>query len=218
MRRVARDYFKYSFIGQWMIRVRLRLFQFKWIKKNKNNETIPMVLFNPDNVSVGKCTYGCLNIVSFGDDTKLSIGNYVSISEDVTFLLDVEHYTDKISTYPFKVKLLHNCTFEAFSKGDIVVEDDVWIGHGATIMSGVHIGKGAVVASGAVVTKDIPAYAIVGGVPAKVIKYRFSEEFRESISGFDFDKLDKNKVEENIELLYQTINSDNIEKVLQIIE
>ena len=83
MRRVARDYFKYSFIGQWMIRVRLRLFQFKWI--------------------------------------KLSIGNYVSISEDVTFLLDVEHYTDKISTYPFKVKLLHNCTFEAFSKGDIVV-------------------------------------------------------------------------------------------------
>ena len=51
-----------------------------------------------------------------------------------------------------------------------------------------------------------------------MIKYRFSEEFRERISGFDFDKLDKNKVEENIELLYQTINSDNIEKVLQIIE
>lgn len=207
MRRVARDYFKYSFIGQWMIRVRLRLFQFKWIKKNKNNETIPMVLFNPDNVSVGKCTYGCLNIVSFGDDTKLSIGNYVSISEDVTFLLDVEHYTDKISTYPFKVKLLHNCTFEAFSKGDIVVEDDVWIGYGATIMSNVHIGQGAVVAAGAVVTKDVPPYAIVGGVPARVIRYRFETEIIDELLKVDYSKLDEIAIREHIDVLYTALNS-----------
>ena len=73
----------------------------------------------------------------------MTIGNYVSIAENVYFLLDVEHYIDHISTYPFRVKLLQECKSESFAKGNIVVEDDVWIGFGAVIMSGVTIGKGA---------------------------------------------------------------------------
>lgn len=56
------------------------------------------------------------------------------------------------------------------------IEDDVWIGHRALIMHGITIGRGAVVAAGALVTKDVPAYAIVGGVPAKVLKMRFSDD------------------------------------------
>ena len=100
------------------------------------------------------------------------IGNYISIAQNVHFLLDVEHFANHISTYPFKVKLLHSQKSESFSKGDIIIDDDVWIGYGATILSGVRIGQGAVVATGAVVTSDVPPYAIVGGVPAKVIKYR----------------------------------------------
>ena len=206
MRRVARDYVKYSFIGQWINRFRLRMLQIKWIWNNKENETIPVVRFNPELVKVGKCSYGELNVVSFGDKTKLIIGNYVSISEEVTFLLDVEHYTDKLSTYPFRVKILHECQFEAFSKGDIVVEDDVWIGYGATIMSGVHIGKGAVIASGAVVVKDVPAYAIVGGVPAKLIRYRFDNETIKQISMFDFELIDKAFVQEHLSSFYGDIS------------
>lgn len=214
MRRVARDYVKYSLIGQWINRFRLRILQFKWIWNNKENETIPMTRFNPETVKVGKGSYGELNVVSFGDKTKLTIGNYVSISEKVTFMLDVEHYTDRISTYPFRVKMLKECKFEAFSKGDIIVDDDVWIGYGATIMSGVHIGKGAVIAAGAIVTKNVPPYAIVGGVPSKVIKYRFPEDIREKVRKLDFSKLSRGKIDKYIKELYQPVALENVDGII----
>ena len=67
------------------------------------------------------------------------------------------------------------------AKGDIVVGDDVWIGENAIVCSGVTIGQGAIVAAGAIVTKDIEPYAIVGGNPAKVIKYRFNENIRKKL-------------------------------------
>ena len=91
---------------------------------------------------------------------------------------------------------------EAMSKGDITVDNDVWIGYGATIMSGVHIGQGAIVAAGAVVTKDVLPYAIVGGVPAKVIKYRFEPELIKELLKIDYSKLTKEKVEKHIDDLY----------------
>ncbi len=214
MRRVMRDYIKYSWIGTWINRVRLRKLQFRWIRQNKENETIPVSRFNPDLVSVGRYSYGELNVVTFGDQTRLSIGSHVSISEGVTFLLDVEHYTDRISTYPFRVKQLRACPYEAFSKGDIVVEDDVWIGYGATILSGVHIGRGAVIAAGAVVTKDVDAYAIAGGVPAKVIRYRFSETIRNNVSMLDFEKLDIDRVKDRIDVLYTPVNDENVDEIM----
>ena len=62
------------------------------------------------------------------------------------------------------------------NKGDIVIGNDVWIGYEAVIMAGVHIGNGAIIAARAVVTKDVPPYTIVGGVPARPIRQRFDEE------------------------------------------
>ena len=91
---------------------------------------------------------------------------------------------------------------EAISKGDIIIDDDVWIGYGATILSGVHISQGAVVAACAVVTKDVPPYAIVGGVPAKVIKYRFEPEMIEELMKVDYSKLTKEQIEQHIDELY----------------
>lgn len=217
MRNVLRDLFKYSFIGQWLIRVRLRMFQAKWIQKNKNNQTIPVSRFDPELVSVGDGTYGELNVVSFGKSTKLKIGSYCSISEDVTFLLDVEHRTDTVSSYPFRVKMLHESQFEAFSKGDITVDDDVWMGYGVTVMSGVHIGKGAVVASGAVVTKDIPAYAIAGGMPAKVIRYRFDEETIKTVSKLDYSRLNQECVKAHVDELYASVADLDAEKLISSI-
>ncbi|MGN9105593.1 DapH/DapD/GlmU-related protein [Oliverpabstia intestinalis] len=96
-----------------------------------------------------------------------------------------------------------NVEVESFAKGDIRVDDDVWIGYGASIMSGVHIGQGAVVAAGAVVTKDVPPYAIVGGVPAKVIKYRFEPEMIEELLKVDYSELTKEDIEKHIDDLYR---------------
>ena len=72
-------------------------------------------------------------------------------------------------------------------------------------MSGVHIGQGAIVAAGAVVTKDIPPYAVVGGVPAKIIKYRFDDEMIKELLKIDYEKLSKDKIEKHIDDLYTSL-------------
>ena len=94
---------------------------------------------------------------------------------------------------------------EGVSKGNIIVDDDVWIGFRSTILSGVHIGQGAIVAAGSVVTKDVPPYAIVGGVPAKVIKYRFSPEMITELLRVDYSQLTEELVKEHIEDLYKDL-------------
>ena len=96
------------------------------------------------------------------------IGNYVLIAQNVVFVGRDDHRFD----IPGK-------TMWESPRSDqykVVIEDDVWVGHGAIILSGVTIGRGAIVAVGSVVTNDVPPYAVVGGNPARVIKTRFSEE------------------------------------------
>ena len=109
------------------------------------------------------------------DKVKLYIGSYCSIAENVTFLLNSEHKYKNISTFPFKAFVFNQFT-DPCSKGDIFIEDDVWIGYNSTILSGVRVKRGAIIGAHSLVVSDVPAYAIVGGVPAKVIKYRFSDK------------------------------------------
>ena len=92
---------------------------------------------------------------------------------------------------------------EANSKGDIIIDDDVWIGYRAIVLSGVHVGQGAVIAAGAVVTKDVPPYAIVGGNPAKVINYRFDEDMIDKLLEFDYTGIDEKLISQHIDELYQ---------------
>lgn len=114
---------------------------------------------------------------------KLIIGKFCSIACGAKFLFNSANHTLKsLSTYPFPI------LFEEWNldkkqiasawdnKGNIVIGNDVWIGYEAVILSGVHIGDGAIIGTRAVVTKDIPPYTIVGGIPAKKIKKRYNEE------------------------------------------
>lgn len=203
-----RQFIAYSCLFHFIKKIKLDLFRISWRRKNKCNYTIPMNNFGKTNVTVGKSSYGELTIIRFNDKSKLSIGCYTSIAQHVTFILDADHYTDTLTTFPHKVKTLHKAKYEALSKGNIVIDDDVWIGYGATIMSGVHIGQGAVIAAGAVVTKDVPPYAIVGGVPAKIIKYRFEPEIRIKLEKIDFARLDENSIKEHINKLYKKVDKN----------
>ena len=93
------------------------------------------------------------------------------------------HKSDWVSTYPFyyQANIFKNAS-DAYEKmGDTIIGDDVWIGSEAMIMPGVNIGSGAVIAARALVIKDVPPYAVVGGHPAKIIKYRFTETQREAL-------------------------------------
>ena len=185
------------------IKSRYRSYSFKrnWRKNNGHNQTSAGNIFNDKLVSVGKFTYGQLNVLTFDDKTKLSIGNFCSIGPNVWFIPSADHSLNHISTYPYKVNVLGEA-LEGVAKGDIIVEDDVWIGLGATILSGVRIGQGAVIAAGAVVSKDVPPYAIVAGTPAKPLKNRVSDDIISFLLTLDYKALDENMIKEHINDLY----------------
>ena len=104
---------------------------------------------------------------------------------------------------------------EAGSKGDIVIKDDVWIGQNAIICSGVTVGQGAVVAAGAVVTKDVEPYAIVGGNPAKFIKYRLDESLRKKLEKIDVAALFDKFTKEDMPAVYEKLDEEMLDEFLK---
>ena len=132
-------------------------------------------------MSYGKYTYGKANLHWINKDAKLFIGNFCSIANNVHIYLGGNHRTDWVTTYPFghihkKIFNIFNGKGHPSTKGDIIIGNDVWIGDNVTIMSGVTIGDGAVIANNSHVVKNIEPYSLVGGNPAKLIKYRFTQE------------------------------------------
>ncbi|MDO4179587.1 MAG: CatB-related O-acetyltransferase [Phascolarctobacterium sp.] len=193
---------RYSLVGL-MKRLHIRYYhKIAWRLANPHNYTECDLPQSTKFITVGNYTYGKLHVLVSKPGPQLKIGHFVSIAQDVAFVLGHEHNYKCITTYPFKVMCLQSEAAEDLSKGDIIVDDDVWIGHRAMIMSGVHIGQGAVVAAGSVVTKDVPPYAIVSGMPAKVIKYRFDEDMIAGLLQVDYSQLTKEMVAKHIEDLY----------------
>lgn len=113
---------------------------------------------------------------------RLVIGRFCAIARDVKFIMNgANHKVSGLSTYPFQIfgqgweKVMPGDGDLPF-KGDTEIGDDVWIGFEATIMPGVTVGSGAIIASRSVVTQDVPPYSVVGGNPARVLRYRFDDE------------------------------------------
>lgn len=146
----------------------------------------PYAMLDKNRVQIGDFTYGNPLIMTWGENTKLTIGKFCSIGANVQIYLGGNHHTDWLTTYPFNVLL--NDQYPgidgevAATKGDITIGNDVWIGNNVSIMSGVTIGDGAVIMNGAVVTKNVPPYSISGGVPAHTKKARM-DALRLSVEG-----------------------------------
>lgn len=132
----------------------------------------------------GKHTYGTtsnINLLWKDADAKLTVGNFCSIGGNVNIYLGGNHRTEWVTTYPFGH--IHQKIFNRFNgnghpstKGDVTIGNDVWICSNVTIMSGVTIGDGAVIANNSHVVNNVEPYSLMGGNPAKRIKYRFSTE------------------------------------------
>ncbi len=136
---------------------------------------------------------------------KLKIGKFCSIACGAKFLFTSANHTMRsLSTYPFPIffeewELDAKNICEAWdNKGDIVIGNDVWIGFEAVILSGVTIGDGAIIGTRAVVTKDVPPYTIVGGIPAKPIRKRFDDETIAQLEALNWWDWDEETIRNNI--------------------
>ncbi|MBR1807885.1 MAG: CatB-related O-acetyltransferase [Paludibacteraceae bacterium] len=149
-----------------------------------------------------------------------SIGSYCSISYGVT-IGPPEHKYNRISTHPFiydsKFGLAgedQNIRNEKFAN-TLEIGNDVWIGCNSTILRGIKIGDGAIIGANAVVTKDVPPYAIVAGVPAKVIKYRFSKEIVTKLLEMKWWKWEDEKIQANLHLFKSNVTNIDIISILR---
>lgn len=139
---------------------------------------IPPLISSDPRISVGRYTYGTPQFKVWSEGDRIEIGAFCSIADDVLIFGGGEHRLDWVTTYPLRIALNSpgaGRDGHPHTKGPTVIGNDVWIGHGAMVVSGVTIGDGACIGAGAVVTRDVPPYAVVAGNPARVVRQRFDE-------------------------------------------
>ena len=163
-------------------------------------------LWNPDR---GTYFDRNVNIISWSDQYQIRLGKYNSIGRDCNFFLHANHRVDWITTssqlwgpVDQETSDLHMKMGHPSCKGDIIIENDVWIGANSTIMSGVRIGNGCVVGAGSTVAKDIPPYSIVAGNPAKIVKKRFTEDQIEKLLEISWWEWEEQKIKDSAMILW----------------
>lgn len=152
-------------------------------------------------VQIGVYTYGKPRILSYGWSEKVTIGKFCSIGEDVMIIAGGEHFYNIVSTYPLKDRF-KGTQLPIRRKGPIIIGNDVWIGTRVIILAGVKIGDGAVIGAGSVVTHDVPPYAIVAGAPARILRFRFTDDEIKKLLEIAWWDWSIEKVVENIDYFY----------------
>ncbi|MBW7892349.1 MAG: CatB-related O-acetyltransferase [Chitinophagaceae bacterium] len=209
-------------------------FTFRRLKKQFKNKNLSWLSFYdsetkiPDRcriqrfVILRKAVVGDYSYIGYNTNIyHAEIGKFCSISKDISIGLP-SHPSKFISTSPIFVNRI-NGTGYTWTGEDVFVsipkkvriENDVWIGMKSTIMGGVTIGNGAIIAAHSVVTRDVPAYAVVAGVPARIIKYRFSEAIIDALQQSQWWKLPDEYLKDKVGLFQQELTDDNIGSIVE---
>ncbi|MFJ7735973.1 CatB-related O-acetyltransferase [Lysinibacillus sp. NPDC097287] len=164
-------------------------------------------VYSNNKVKIGRYTYGANFETIARPELINEIGSFCSINKSVKIGTEGNHPIDLITTHPllyrekysFFPNLLTDEDWDEYN-GKITIGNDVWIGANVVILPGVSIHDGAIIAAGAIVTKDVPPYAIVGGVPAKLIRYRFNETVIKKLLIIKWWNWDDGKIKNNLNL------------------
>ena len=182
-------------------------------------------------VRVGAFSYGFedTGILSWNENIEISIGRFCSVASGLKIYCGGNHRVDWFSTFPFghihsKFIKVSPVVGTPSTNGNVFIGNDVWIGRDVTILSGITIGDGAVIASNSHVIKNVPPYSIVGGNPAKVIKFRFSPEIIEkllylqwwNLNKIDIEKIstflcfqESDDIDYNLKMLFSILDKNN---------
>lgn len=194
--------------------------------KKKHNPTIDQFVFlSNKNVYIGKYTYGfeSTKIYTWGEDIDIRIGRFTSIGAGLKLFCGGNHSTSFVSSYPFgsiynnRLKINTNKQI-VFSNGNICIGNDVWLGRDVTIMSGITIGDGSVIAANSHIVKDIEPYSIYGGNPAKLIRYRFSEEIIDMLLKLQWWNYEDSIIEKIYPILLEKPNENTFNDIIEILE
>jgi len=205
--------------------------KFKYSKNNKLSSTV----YIGKKVTLNNCTlcyhsrvaeYASLSNVYIGEYSSIgryakivhtNIGKYCAISWDTTINAISHPYNHlTINAFPYVPYVGNFVKERKQSYKQVIIKNDVWIGANSVIMPGITIGNGAIIGAGAVVTKDIPDYAIVAGVPAKVLKYRFDKDIIDRLLELKWWDLDTEIIKQHISLWGGEFNCDSLKRLEEI--
>jgi acetyltransferase-like isoleucine patch superfamily enzyme len=162
---------------------------------------------------IGRHSYGDIKVRSWREGSRLRIGAFCSFAAGVEIFLGGEHRTDWVTTFPFPAlwpEQAKHFSGHPRTRGDVVIGNDVWLGAGSILLSGICIGDGAVVGARAVVTRNVPPYAIVAGNPARIVRMRFTSHQVERLLALKWWQWDDERITQFLPLML----SENIDHFL----